>query len=196
MDRRTVDSGNLKFGPRPRGNSHPHHGECHLRERGPSIFVPRAHRTHRSRHADAAGAAAVSCHSLTPSGIPASVPALTRQLPQPQRHHLTEGRSSTVPRESLGLIETRGYVAAVEAADAMCKAARVRLSRMEITRDALVTVVVRGSLADVEAAVAAGARSAGRVGELLRQHVIPAPDRDLDSTLLSSDLTAASTDSE
>lgn len=101
-----------------------------------------------------------------------------------------------MPRESLGLIETRGYVAAVEAADAMCKAARVRLSRMEVTRDALVTVVVRGALADVEAAVAAGARAAGRVGELLLQHVIPAPDRGLDSTLLSPDSTGAGTDGE
>lgn len=101
-----------------------------------------------------------------------------------------------MPRESLGLIETRGYVAAVEAADAMCKAARVSLSRMEVTRDAMVTVVVRGTLADVEAAVAAGARAAARVGELLRQHVIPAPDRDLDPTLLSPDSSGAGTDRE
>ena len=101
-----------------------------------------------------------------------------------------------MPRESLGMVETRGYVAAVEAADAMCKAARVRLSRLDVTRDALVTVVVRGPLADVEAAVAAGARAAGRVGELLRQHVIPAPDGDLDSAHLSPDYAGARTDRE
>ena len=85
-----------------------------------------------------------------------------------------------MPREALGLVETRGMVGAIEAADAMCKAARVRFTRVEVTRDALVTVTVRGPLADVEAAVAAGARSASRLGELLAQHVIPAPDPDVE----------------
>jgi ethanolamine utilization protein EutM len=82
------------------------------------------------------------------------------------------------------MIETRGWVGAVEAADAMCKAARVRLERYEVTTDALVTVVVRGALADVEAAVAAGAHSAQRVGELLTRHVIPAPEPQLETPLL------------
>jgi microcompartment protein CcmL/EutN len=89
-----------------------------------------------------------------------------------------------VAREALGLIETRGFIGAVEAADAMCKAARVRLTRYEVTRDALVTVVVRGSLGEVEAAVAAGARSAARVGELLMRHVIPAPEPQLEGVAL------------
>jgi len=84
-------------------------------------------------------------------------------------------------REALGLVETRGFVAAVEAADAMCKAARVRLTRYEVTRDALVTVVVRGAVADVDAAVAAGAAAAGRIGELLARHVIPAPETQLEA---------------
>jgi ethanolamine utilization protein EutM len=74
------------------------------------------------------------------------------------------------------MVETRGWVAAVEAADAMCKAARVRLVRCEIVRDALVTVQVRGALGEVEAAVAAGWSAARRVGEPLTRHVIPAPD--------------------
>lgn len=87
-------------------------------------------------------------------------------------------------REALGLVETRGFVGAVEAADAMCKTAHVRLSRYEVTRDALVTVVVRGPLAEVEAAVAAGARSAARVGELLTRHVIPAPEPQLEGVAL------------
>lgn len=87
-------------------------------------------------------------------------------------------------REALGLVETRGFIGAVEAADAMCKTARVRLTRYEVTRDALVTVVVRGALAEVEAAVAAGARSAARVGELLTRHVIPAPEPDLEGVAL------------
>ena len=87
-------------------------------------------------------------------------------------------------REALGLIETRGWVGAVEAADAMCKTAQVRLVGYEITTDALVTVIVRGALAEVEAAVAAGARSAQSVGELLTRHVIPAPEPQLEAPLL------------
>jgi ethanolamine utilization protein EutM len=87
-------------------------------------------------------------------------------------------------REALGLIETRGWVAAVEAADAMCKTANVRLTRFETTRDALVTVVVRGALGEVEAAVQAGARAAQRFGEVLARHVIPAPEPQLEPVLL------------
>ena len=89
-------------------------------------------------------------------------------------------------REALGLVETRGFVGAVEAADAMCKAARVRLTRYEVTTDALVTVVVRGPLGEVEAAVAAGVRSAARVGELLARHVIPAPEPELEDVCLTA----------
>ena len=85
---------------------------------------------------------------------------------------------------SLGLVETRGFVAAVEAADAMTKAARVTLTRYEVTRGALVTVLVRGELADVEAAVAAGSAAAAALGELLRSHVIPRPVPELESVIL------------
>jgi microcompartment protein CcmL/EutN len=87
------------------------------------------------------------------------------------------------PRPALGLVETRGWVAAVEAADAMAKAAQVRVSRYEVTRDALVTIVVRGALAEVEAAVAAGEVAARSVGTLWRGHVISAPDSALESWL-------------
>jgi ethanolamine utilization protein EutM len=85
----------------------------------------------------------------------------------------------------LGLVQTRGWVAAVEAADAMCKSARVRLTRYEVTPDAWVTVLVRGGLAEVEASVAAGARAAERVGELLSRHVIPAPEPELEGPVLN-----------
>lgn len=87
---------------------------------------------------------------------------------------------------SLGLVETRGWVAAVEAADAMTKAARVELTRYEVTRDALVTIVVRGDLAAVEAAVEAGRAAAERVGELRHAHVIAAPDPALEFMLQRS----------
>jgi len=78
-------------------------------------------------------------------------------------------------RRALGLVETRGFTAAVEAADAMAKAARVEIVRYEVVRAARVTVLVRGPLAEVEAAVAAGSARAAGVGEMLTAHVIPAP---------------------
>jgi ethanolamine utilization protein EutM len=85
--------------------------------------------------------------------------------------------------EALGLVETRGFVGAVEAADAMCKSARVRLVRYELVQGALVTVLVRGPVAEVEAAVAAGAGAAARVGEVLSQLVIPAPEPQLEQPI-------------
>jgi len=88
-----------------------------------------------------------------------------------------------VAREALGLVETRGFVPAVEAADAMCKTARVRLVRYELTRAARVTVLVRGEVAEVEAAVAAGRTAAARLGEVLAAHVIPAPDPQLEQPI-------------
>jgi len=78
------------------------------------------------------------------------------------------------------MIETRGFVGAVEAADAMCKTARVRLVRYERIEAGLVTVLVRGPLAEVEAAVEAGARAAARVSGLHARHVIPAPEPQLE----------------
>ena len=77
---------------------------------------------------------------------------------------------------ALGLIETRGLVGAVEAADAMTKAADVRLVDKQVTFGALVTVQVVGEVAAVKAAVEAGRRVAERVGELVSVHVIPRPD--------------------
>ncbi len=77
---------------------------------------------------------------------------------------------------ALGLIETRGLVGAIEAADAMVKAADVRLVRKEVTVGALVTVQVVGEVAAVQAAVEAGRQAAERVGELVSVHVIARPD--------------------
>jgi len=81
------------------------------------------------------------------------------------------------------MIETRGYVGAVEAADAMCKTALVRLVRYERISGALVTVAVRGEVGAVFAAVEAGAQAAARVGELVARHVIPAPDDQLENSV-------------
>lgn len=78
-------------------------------------------------------------------------------------------------RGALGLVETRGLVAAIEAADAMLKAAHVRLLGTEVTPAALVTVKVEGETGAVRASVAAGAAAAEKVGQLIGTHVIPRP---------------------
>jgi ethanolamine utilization protein EutM len=84
---------------------------------------------------------------------------------------------------ALGLIETRGLVGSIEAADVMLKTANVRLLGKEIVRDGLVTVQIIGEVAAVKAAVEAGAAAAGRVGELISQHVIPRPVDDVEAIL-------------
>ncbi|MDI6823528.1 MAG: BMC domain-containing protein [Bacillota bacterium] len=80
---------------------------------------------------------------------------------------------------SLGFIETRGLVAALEAADAMVKAANVELVCKQVVGGGLVAVVVRGDVGAVKAAVDAGAAAAKRVGELVSVHVIPRPHPDV-----------------
>ncbi len=84
---------------------------------------------------------------------------------------------------ALGLIETRGLVGAVEAADAMVKAAKVTLLGKEKSGAGLVTVMVRGEVGAVKAAVDAGGAAAKRVGELASTHVIPRPSGDLEGYL-------------
>ena len=83
--------------------------------------------------------------------------------------------------QALGLIETRGLVGAIEAADAGLKAAPVALLGSERVDAALVTVLFSGDVASVKAAVDAGAAAAERVGELVSVHVIPRPDPQLDA---------------
>ena len=86
--------------------------------------------------------------------------------------------------DALGKIETKGFVAMVEAADAMVKAAKVTLTRYEKTGGGLVTVFVRGDVGAVQAAVDAGSRAAQKVGELVSAHVIPRPDESLEDIML------------
>jgi len=85
--------------------------------------------------------------------------------------------------EALGLIETRGFVAAVEAADAMVKAANVDLVGHQTIGAGLVTVVVRGDVGAVNAATDAGAAAARRIGEVISVHVIPRPHNDVEKIL-------------
>jgi len=85
--------------------------------------------------------------------------------------------------EALGMIETKGLVAMIEAADAMVKAANVTLIGYEKIGAGLVTAIVRGDVAAVKAATDAGAAAARRVGELVSVHVIPRPHRELEQVL-------------
>jgi microcompartment protein CcmL/EutN len=85
--------------------------------------------------------------------------------------------------EALGLIETRGFTALVEASDAMVKAAKVRLVRYEKIGGGYVTTMVRGDVAAVRAAVEAGSAAAAKVGELIAAHVIPRPHAMVDEVL-------------
>lgn len=85
--------------------------------------------------------------------------------------------------DALGMIETKGFVGMVEAADAMVKAAKVELVGYEKIGGGYVTAVVRGDVAAVKAATEAGARAAERVGELVSVHVIPRPHANIDLAL-------------
>lgn len=85
--------------------------------------------------------------------------------------------------DALGMIETKGLVASIEAADAMVKAANVTLIGKEHVGGGLVTVLVRGDVGAVKAATDAGAAAAQRIGELLSVHVIPRPHAEVETIL-------------
>lgn len=86
-------------------------------------------------------------------------------------------------KEALGMVETKGLVGAIEAADAMVKAANVRLIGKEKIGSGLVTIMVRGDVGAVKASTEAGAAAARRVGELVGVHVIPRPHDDVECIL-------------
>ena len=89
--------------------------------------------------------------------------------------------------EALGMVETRGLIGAIEAADAMVKAANVKLIGKSQIGAGLVTVMVRGVVGAVKASVEAGAAAAMRVGELYGVHVIPRPHADVEMILPSAE---------
>ena len=101
------------------------------------------------------------------------------QMPQaPQKKE-----EKKMVQQALGMVETRGLVGAVEAADAMLKAANVTLVGTEKIGSGLVSVMVRGDVGAVKAAVEAGASNASRLGELVATHVIPRPHTDVEKIL-------------
>ncbi len=97
-----------------------------------------------------------------------------------QTDHKEEKRMT---QEALGMVETRGLTAAIEAADQMCKAANVALVGTEKIGSGLVTVMVRGDVGAVKSAVEAGSAAASRLGELVATHVIPRPHNDVEKIL-------------
>jgi microcompartment protein CcmL/EutN len=88
--------------------------------------------------------------------------------------------------DALGMIETKGLVGAIEAADAMTKAANVTLVGYEKIGSGLVTIMVRGDVGAVKAATDAGAAAAGKVGEIVSVHVIARPHTDIEKILPKS----------
>lgn len=84
---------------------------------------------------------------------------------------------------ALGMIETRGLVGSIEAADAMIKAANVRLVKQEKVDGAIVTMLVEGDVSAVYAAIEVGKNAAARVGELIASHIIPHPDKEIQDIL-------------
>jgi ethanolamine utilization protein EutM len=88
-----------------------------------------------------------------------------------------------VSQEALGLVETRGLIGAIEAADAMVKTANVVLAGKEYIGAGYVTIMVRGDVGAVKAATDAGAAAARRVGELVAVHVIPRPHDEVEGLL-------------
>ncbi len=94
-----------------------------------------------------------------------------------------QGGLRKMAQEALGMVETRGLVAAIEAADAMLKAANVTLVGTEKIGSGLVSVMVRGDVGAVKAAVESGASSASKLGELVATHVIPRPHTDVEKIL-------------
>jgi microcompartment protein CcmL/EutN len=110
--------------------------------------------------------------SPTRSGAARTETARERRAAEPHNG----GRTMS---NAIGMIETKGYVAALAAADAMVKAANVTIAAREQVGDGLVAVVIRGDVGAVKAATEAGAETANQVGELVSVHVIPRPHQDL-----------------
>ena len=107
--------------------------------------------------------------------------AKTTPAAAPVEEKKTEVRK--MAQEALGMVETRGLTAAIEAADSMCKAANVVLVGTEKIGSGLVTVMVRGDVGAVKAATETGGAAAAKLGELVATHVIPRPHNDVEKIL-------------
>lgn len=107
----------------------------------------------------------------------------TKKEVKQENKPIVKKEEKIMAQEALGMVETRGLVAAIEAADAMCKAANVTLVGTEKIGSGLVTVMVRGDVGAVKSSVESGSAAAGRLGELVATHVIPRPHNDVEMIL-------------
>ena len=107
----------------------------------------------------------------------------TTKTTRPTATPVVTEKKETFVMEALGMVETRGLVAAIEAADAMVKAANVVLIGSEKIGSGLVSIMVRGDVGAVKSAVEAGGAAASRLGEVVATHVIPRPHNDVEKLL-------------
>ena len=127
-------------------------------------------------------AAKKSASKATAKAPTKTVQRVNKQQEQPiEKPQIKEEKKMV--QQALGMVETRGLVAAIEAADAMLKAANVTLVGTEKIGSGLVSVMVRGDVGAVKAAVEAGSANASRLGELVATHVIPRPHSDVEKIL-------------
>ncbi len=113
----------------------------------------------------------------------AKAPAKAVERVKKQQEQPKQKEEIKMTQQALGMVETRGLVAAIEAADAMLKSANVVLVGTEKIGSGLVTVMVRGDVGAVKSAVEAGSANASRLGELVATHVIPRPHNDVEKIL-------------
>ena len=118
-----------------------------------------------------------------PAEKTAPTAAVAVEVPAENNNKPANTEVKKMTNQALGMIETRGLVAAIEAADAMLKAANVELVGTEKIGSGLVSVMVRGDVGAVKSAVEAGASSAERLGEVIATHVIPRPHDDVEKIL-------------
>ena len=132
-----------------------------------------ARRPAANKSAAKPAAAAPATKPAAPKSAAAHTPSVTKSIEIKENSNM----------EALGMVETRGLVAAIEAADAMVKAANVALSGSEKIGSGLVSIMVRGDVGAVKAAVEAGGAAASRLGEVVATHVIPRPHEDVEKLL-------------
>lgn len=142
----------------------------------------------KGRTKKAAGSKAASAKKAeTTAKAPAKTVQRVKQAAQQAEEVIVEQtiqkEEKRMSQEALGMVETRGLVASIEAADTMLKAANVVLVGTEKIGSGLVTVLVRGDVGAVKAAVETGADAAARLGELVATHVIPRPHDDVEKIL-------------
>ena len=132
-----------------------------------------ARRPAANKSAAKPAAAAPAAKPAAPKPAAAHTPSVTKSIEIKENSNM----------EALGMVETRGLVAAIEAADAMVKAANVALIGSEKIGSGLVSIMVRGDVGAVKSAVEAGGAAASRLGEVVATHVIPRPHGDVEKLL-------------